>query len=196
MKKLHCNSRTARISRLVGLFTLLLVPITGSLLADDLQSASTETELKNRIHITADRLVTDSNQKKAEFIGNVKAIQGTTLITSDRLTVFYREGLGDDEPVQAQSDAITKILAQKNVRIVFQEQTALAARAEYIAEKRIVILTGSDSKIIQGNNSISGSKIILYLDDGRVHVEGGNGKRVEAIFYSEENGLTAPKKTE
>ena len=66
--------------------------------------------------------------------------------------------------------------------------------AEYIADQRIVILTGPNSKIVSGNNSISGQKITLYRDDGRIHVAGTTEEPVEAFFYSDENGLATPKK--
>ncbi|MFW5855374.1 MAG: LptA/OstA family protein, partial [Thermodesulfobacteriota bacterium] len=42
-----------------------------------------ETEEAERIHITADSLVADDNEKFAEFSGNVKAVQGGTEITAD-----------------------------------------------------------------------------------------------------------------
>lgn len=166
-----------------------------ALLADDLKQASREADDENRIQITADRLITDTKEKNAVFIGNVKATQGTTVITSDRLRVFYRENAVDDNQNKSQTDAITRILAEGNVKIVFDEQIATTDRADYLAQEKIVVLTGHDSKITHGNNTIRGSKITFYRDDGRIHVEGGDGERVKAIFYSEENNLVSPNKT-
>ena len=42
-----------------------------------------------KIRITADRLIVDTKTDSAEFIGNVRAAQGSTVITSDRLKVLY-----------------------------------------------------------------------------------------------------------
>jgi len=50
-------------------------------------------------------------------------------------------------------------------------------------------LSGNNSKIVSGNNSISGEKITLYRTTGRINVESSGGKRVEAVFYSGEKGL-------
>jgi len=47
-----------------------------------------------------------------------------------------------------------------------------------------ITMTGENSKVISGKNSISGTKIILYRNDGRIKVLGGKKKRVEATFFS------------
>ena len=56
--------------------------------AEDISQSANQTADENRIHITADRLTTDTNEKLVEFIGNVKATQGTTILTADRLKVL------------------------------------------------------------------------------------------------------------
>lgn len=144
---------------------------------------------ETRIHITADRLTTDTNEKLVEFIGNVKATQGTTILTADRLKVFYREQSETQTQPNAEADAISRIIAQGNVKILFDNQVAIAEQADYITDKKIIILSGTDTKITSGNNSISGTKITLYRDEGRIQVESSKEKRVEAFFYSQENGL-------
>ena len=144
------------------------------------------------IRITADKLITDTQNKTAEFIGHVLASQDDTTITSDKLTVYYREG--SETGGTAGMDAIVRIVAEGTVKMVLEDQVAHTEHAEYIADKRIVVLTGPNSKIVSGNNSISGHKITLYRDDGRIHVAGTTEKPVEAFFYSDGNGLAVPKK--
>lgn len=195
MKISPFKTQTVLFPRFILPLAIIMCLSSTTLLADDLKEAPRKTDDENRIQITADRLITDTKEKNAEFIGNVKATQGTTIITSNRLKVFYRQNADNETQNKPQTDAITRILAEGNVKIVFDEQIAMADRADYLAEKKIVVLTGPDSKIIQGDNTISGSKITFYRDDGRIHVEGGEGERVEAVFYSEENNLVSPKKT-
>lgn len=144
------------------------------------------------IRITADKLITDTQKKTAEFIGHVLASQGDTTIASDRLKVYYREGSETEDTTGM--DAIVRIVAEGTVKMVLEDQIAHTEHAEYIADERIVILTGPNSKIVSGNNSISGQKITLYRDDGRIHVAGTTERPVEAFFYSNENGLAVPKK--
>lgn len=148
----------------------------------------------NRIHITADTLITNTSEKNAEFVGNVKATQGTTVITSDRLQVFYRDTDRAKESNPTGEDVISRIVATGNVRIVFDNQVATTQRADYLADQRVVVLSGEDTTIVSGGNSISGTKITLYRDDGRIQVEGGQKKRVEAFFYTQENGLAPSEK--
>ena len=44
---------------------------------------------EDKIYITSDLLVSDANSQTAEFIGNVRAVQADTTMTTDRLKVFY-----------------------------------------------------------------------------------------------------------
>ena len=55
------------------------------------------------IQITADQLISNNEEKYAEFIENVKAIQGDFVITSDKLRIYYQgdpfnnDAKGNDE---------------------------------------------------------------------------------------------------
>ena len=149
---------------------------------------------ENPIHISAEQLVTDTRNKTAEFTGHVSATQDHTTITCDRLTVYYRNTPKSEPESTPGINAIVRIVAQGMVKMVLDDQVAYTEHAEYIADQKIVVLTGPNSKIVQGNNSISGQKITLYRDDGRIHVAGTQKEPVEAFFYSEENGLAVPKK--
>ena len=142
-----------------------------------------------KIKITADRVVVDNDSRSAEFSGRVRATQGTTVITSNVLTVFYRAAAGADTDVSQGGDAIERIVATGDVKILFDDKVATSALAEYRMDTRVLVLSGPDSKIVSANNSIAGSKITFYRTDERVIVEGQQGKRVEAEFYTKENGL-------
>jgi len=144
---------------------------------------------KEKIHIVADTLTSDSEARFAEFAGNVRASQGDTVITSDRLKIFYSESLGDSKNSSAGEDAIKKIIATGNVKITFDNRVATAQEAVYHTESKIVVLSGSQSKIISGTDSITGEKITYNRSDGRITVEGGRESRVEAVFHSGNGGI-------
>jgi lipopolysaccharide export system protein LptA len=186
--------RDSRFCRHAAACLIVFILLSFQIVAEETSPESNKSKDQNRIHITADTLITNTNEKNAEFIGNVKATQGTTIITSDRLKVFYREQPEVQQQPAADTDVISRIIAEGNVKIVFDNQVATTEHADYLADKRIVILSGVDTKIISGNNSISGNKITLFRDDGRIQVESGKEKRVEAFFYSQEGGLAAPAK--
>jgi len=53
-----------------------------------------------------------------------------------------------------------------------------------------LVLSGENSRITSENNLISGEKIIMYRNDGRIIVESGENKgRVEAVISSAGSGL-------
>jgi lipopolysaccharide export system protein LptA len=64
-----------------------------------------------------------------------------------------------------------------------------AEEAIYIVKSRILLLTGPNASITSGKNTVSGEKITLFRADGRIQVERGRDKQVEAIFYSKGKGL-------
>jgi lipopolysaccharide export system protein LptA len=141
------------------------------------------------IHITSDRLISDNKAGYAEFIGNVKATQKDTVITSDRLKIFYKKNIANKGPLSVSEESIHKIVAQGNVEIKFDNRLATTQQAVYNTETMVLVLSGSNSKIISGNDSISGEKITFYRTDGRIDVESGDKKRVEAVFYSRQKDV-------
>lgn len=143
----------------------------------------------NMIRVTADRLVADTQSQNAEFIGNVHAIRGNMTILCDSLKIFYRDAPAQDSQKQPGADAIQRIVADGNVNIQFDDQTATTQRAVWSTAEQTIVLSGPGSKIVSGKNSISGSKITLHQGDNRVKVEGGSDGRVEAQFFSDEQGL-------
>lgn len=147
-----------------------------------------ETAEDQPILITADQLISDNEEKFAEFIGNVKATQADFVITSDKLRIYYRgELLDTEEKENANKDneeMLKKIIATGNVKINSTQYIAESDLVEYDTDAMTITLTGENSKVISGKNSLTGSKIILYRKDGRVKVFGSQKKRVEATFYS------------
>ncbi|MGD9286491.1 MAG: LptA/OstA family protein [Desulfobacterales bacterium] len=145
------------------------------------------------IVITAERLVSDNKAKFAEFIGDVKATQADFVITSDKLRIYYAGELLNTEKKGNNQDVLKKIVATGNVQITTEKYVANTEKLEYDAASMEIILTGEDSKVAYGKDSISGSKIILYQKDGRVKVLGSKKKRIKAEFFSKGNQSNAFK---
>lgn len=172
-------------------FMLVAVLMNSFVYAEDKPNfTDTHKNKKNeKIHITADKLISDHEAKYAEFIGNVKATQRDTVITADKLKIFFKRGMDNKKNPLAGDESINKIVANGNVQIKFDNRVAVTQQAVYINETRVLVLSGADSKVISGNNSISGEKITIYRTDGRIQVEGGKGERVEAVLYTGEKGI-------
>jgi len=144
---------------------------------------------EQKIHITADKLISDSNADYAEFIGNVRATQEDTVITADKLKIFFKKIPHDKKKPAVGEEAINKIVASGNVKIKFDNRVAVTRQAVYNTETGVLVLSGNNSRIVSGNNSISGEKITIYRTTGHINVESSDEKRVEAVFYSGEKDL-------
>ena len=143
----------------------------------------------SNIQIKADNLVAYNEASYAEFTGNVSAVQGTTLITSDKLKIYYSKATKateDKGKKDTGGESIKKVVATGNVVIRSENRTAYTSMAEYTPASKVVVLSGADSKITSGNNFVTGEKITFYVNEDRVVVERSKEKQVEAVFYSGE----------
>lgn len=171
------------------LISICIMVVATAVFAKNTASPSKPTEQEKPIHIISDRLEADNESNVAEFIGNVRATQGTTVITSDRLKVYYKGSADQIEAAGPGEESIQKIVSTGHVVIYFDNRVAKAENAVYIAESRILILTGPKSTLTSGKNIVTGEKITLYRNDGKIHVESGRDGRVEATFFSTGKGL-------
>ena len=182
-----------------GFLVLILIGLCSFALPQSVRPVSAENE-SQKTEIEADRLETNSNEKYAEFIGNVKASQGPHRLSSDKLRIYYTGNVGSlnqQSAGAADELEIRKIVAYGNVHIVSDEYTVDTSRAEYEVATQVMTLTGANSKVTQGKNTLTGSKITLYQAEGRVQVDGEHGKRVKVTFFPEGNEadfLKGPKK--
>ncbi len=172
------------------IFYLMLSVVPQFTFAQDAQQNHTKTiaEKNNIIHVTSDKLISYNKAGYAEFIGNVTATQKNTVITADRLKVIFQKNIANKGPLSVDEESIHELIAKGNVKIKFDNRVAVTQQAVYNTDTMVLVLTGEGSRITSGKDSISGEKITFYRADGRVNVESGNKKRVEAVFYSGQKG--------
>jgi len=174
----------------VPLWTIALVTaaalITGAAFAADNPKAEiSDAKPENTpIIITAEQLDSDNKAKFAEFIGNVKATQADFVITSDKLRIYYKGELLNTEKKGNDEEVLKKIVATGNVNVTTDQYIAKTEALEYDTAAMTIILTGENSTVLSGKNSITGSKIIIYQKDGRIKVLGSKKKRIKAEFFS------------
>ena len=187
MRILQSNlTRCLVLSVLSGAFlfeALLITPlITGIGHADDTPPVHADKNKSRTIHINADRLISNIENGWAQFTGNVCVTHESLIIKSDSLKIYYKKLFkGKNKPATGQ-ELIEKIIAKGNVHIKSDELVAISHQAIYTKKTGIIILSGHDSKVISGNNSIAGSQIILYMEEKGIKVTGNGTKRVEAEF--------------
>ena len=169
----------------VALILTAILTAGAALAADQSKVKATDAEPQDTpIIITAEQLESDNKAKYAEFTGNVKATQADFVITSDKLRIYYRGELLNAEQKESNEEVLKKIVASGNVKITTDQYIANTETLEYDTALMTIILTGENSTVIDGKNSITGSKIILYQKDGRIQVLGSKKKRIKAEFFS------------
>lgn len=138
-------------------------------------------DANNRIRIASDKLVATVDDAEIEFIGNVKTIREDAVITSDRLKIIYDPDALKNRTRGNKKESIKKIIATGHVKIVTDDFIAETDRAEYTIESKIFVLLGEQSRVIQGGNSITGTKFTLSRSEGKLSVESEGENRIRAI---------------
>lgn len=138
------------------------------------------------IHITAQRMVMQSDRNMAEFIGEVHATQADTTVRSESLKVFYESGADSDmQEDGVNQEAIRRVTATGSVIIDFQDSTAYCEKAVYTAKDGMLVLTGDTARLEGRDSVITGREITLNRNTGEVVVSGDKNGQVEAVFQSD-----------
>lgn len=172
--------------KILSVLAVAVIIITG-FMVNSVFAEEENLKQNKKIYITSDKLIADSEAKWAEFIGNVRAVQEDTVITADRLKIFYKK-IENDSSI-SDKESIEKIVSSGNVKIKFDDKVAVAQHAVYTSKTGILVLTGPNTKVTSGTDFVSGDKITFYRAEDRMTVESSNKKRVEAVFYSREKEI-------
>jgi lipopolysaccharide export system protein LptA len=171
-----------RISRIFAVLCLVAA-LAGGAAAQERKAESAQ-ELGSRpIDVTADSLSADSTRNTVTFEGNVVARQVDVTLYADRIQADYSREAG----------AIDRIEAVGNVRFVQEGREARSPRATfYTLDQRIVLSGGATLR--QGQNTVQGETLTIYLRENRSVVTGGkDGGRVKAVINPKGIMETPPK---
>lgn len=136
------------------------------------------------IDIAAPKLTIRDGDKQAHFVGGVTAVQGTSRLTSRRLTVHYTKSAAAADAGGAQSAAPDKDAAQnttdikaieaiEDVLLVTDDGRRAAARhLTYDAEQQVVVMEG-DVTLSHGGDVIKGQRFVSELDSGKSRFDPG-----------------------
>ena len=140
------------------------------------------------IVIHSNSLEVDQKKQFIVFEGKVRAEREGMVVDCRKMLVYYREGSAMNE-AQLESRQIDRIVALGDVSIRRPDgSVARAGKAVFYQTEEKVVLT-EDPFVQQGQDTVEGHKIVLYLNENRSIVEGNERKRVKAtIFPKEEKG--------
>lgn len=137
------------------------------------------------IEITSDKLMSNPTEQYVEFSGNVRVLYEGFKINANALRIYYEQKADSGDDPLAMS-GIKSLLATGNVTIVSPEYDIKAERADYNLKTGMATFTGKEVKVTQDKNTITGTKITLNRNEGRINVEGDKDTRIKAIFYTDE----------
>jgi lipopolysaccharide export system protein LptA len=169
----------SRIGLLVGIFILVLGPLTGEGQESQqreggrIPSATGFGFKLNRspIEITSDTVEGKQKDQTVTFKGNVVAKQQDISIHADLLVVHY----------DPDNKRLKRVEAIGGVRVVQMDRRATSKKAIFYQDENKVVLDG-DAVIREGDNVIRGERVTYYIDEERSVIEGGKGGRVSTTI--------------
>ncbi len=133
------------------------------------------------IRITSDKMEAFDTKGTVVFSGNVVAKKGDLTIYADKLEVFYGEKKTADNKKKRN---LKKIVVTGHLKIIQGRRKATAKEAIYYKPQEKIVLV-RNAQVWDGQNTIKGDKIVLYVNENRSVVESSGKERVEAVVYSE-----------
>ena len=142
------------------------------------------------IQIEADKMASTEKTNTVLFSGNVDARQADVRIRANEMTVFYTPAKPNKKGQKTASQQVEKIICTGNVEVSKKEWLGTSKKMIYLAKERQVILM-DNAKAYQGQNMVSGEKIVYYMDEGRSEVVGG-AKRTTTTVGDSGKGASKP----
>jgi len=163
----------------LGLFLSVSYPPAHAVAAAAVEGKTTanafEFNKKDPIYITADWMEVDQVKGTIVYKGRVVAVQADMTMRSDMLTAYY-----DQEMKQMKQVVLDgKVNATQGTRV------ATGDRAVFDDKAKTVTLTGNPV-MRQGNNQVSGAKVVYFIEQDRAMVESDGKTRVSATIFPEE----------
>lgn len=169
---------------------------------------------KTPLEITADGTLEWLQEARAYVARkNAVATRGPSTVHADTMTAFYRDNpkdakkpaAADEKKKKDQGGAdpgeIWRVVAEGNVKIENNGRTAYGERAVYDVDKKVVVLTGGDLKVITPIETVTAKDSIEYWEETQTAVARGHalarkkedtlaGDVLVAHFTKEDNGST------
>ncbi|MCB2115558.1 MAG: lipopolysaccharide transport periplasmic protein LptA [Rhodobacteraceae bacterium] len=152
--------KTHLLSRLLSALLALSAP--GLAQAQAIAFGGLKADTSAPVEVTADELYVNQSDGTATFAGNVVVIQGAMKLAAGKVLVIYGS---------ADRSRIEELHASGGVTLASGTDAAEAKEAVYTIESGVVELTG-DVLLTQGQNVISGQKLVVDLQSGTGRMDG------------------------
>ncbi|MET3613677.1 lipopolysaccharide export system protein LptA [Rhizobium aquaticum] len=134
------------------------------------------------IHIESDKLEIKDKENRADFTGNVVATQGSTMLKSKTMTVYYKSSGKDGANnsggamANAGNGDIDRILVNGGVVLNSDKQTATAESGHFEMAKQLFVLEGKQVVLSDGNNVFTGCRLTVHMDTGQAQLDSCGGR--------------------
>jgi lipopolysaccharide export system protein LptA len=140
------------------------------------------------IQIESDKLEVVETESKAIFTGNVNVTQGTALLKSGKMTVYYvRDPKNPQGSTTTGSSNIDRLEVDGKVYIKSDTQTATGDRGVFDMKTEVMTLSGNEVVLSDGDNVLVGCLLTVQMQSGQAQVDGckkgnsGNGRVIMSI---------------
>lgn len=177
------------------LVAVFLAPAHGATNKDEPKKKTGESAFefnkKDPIYITSDWMEVDQKKNTITYKGRVVTVQADMTMRSEILTA----------EIDPETKQMKQIVAEGRVNATQGNRIATGEKAVFDDKTKTVTLTGNPV-MRQGNNQVSGLKVIYFTEQDRSVVEGDSKVRVQATIFPEElqnrdssKGEATPSKT-
>ena len=165
----------------IAAISFLSANLTAETTADE--NIPSEAETNGRLlTYKADKFYWDLSKSLGVLNGNVRIVQGKTVIVSDNAQIFLIKDAAANQKLKI--EAVERLVANGNVRIEIELGVATSGRAVYITKTKILRLSGTPEKLakfeMSDGNTITGSAITVDREAGSITVD-----NAEAVIFSE-----------
>ena len=172
--------RRIRSFAVLSALVMLILGSGGALAQTEAESRITGLRLNGNepIEIESDKLEVREAENLAVFTGNVSVTQGPTILKSGTMTVYYAK---DGGSAATGSSSIERLEVDGKVYVKSDKQVATGDRGVFDMKTEVLVLSGDEVVLSEGNNVLRGCKLTVQMKTGRAQVDGcskgsGNGR--------------------
>lgn len=134
-----------------------------------------ELNKKDPIYITSDWMEVDQKKSTITYKGRVVMVQAEMTMRSEALTAHY----------DPEMKRMGQIVAEGKVNATQGDRVATGEKVVFDDKAKTVTLTGNPI-MRQGNNQVSGTRVIYFIEQDRAVAEGDGKIRVQATIFPDE----------
>ena len=155
----------------LSVFLLIATAAAGFAQNANIALGTTSFDTRQPVEVSADTLSVDQGNGQAIFEGNVLVVQGDVRLSAGSIRVVYAK------TSDGANSGIDRLEAEGGVTFVTATDAAEAREAVYSVADGVVTLSG-EVLLTQGQNAISGERLVLDLTSGTGQMQG----RVRTVF--------------